>query len=64
MAELFLRNDLPACKAQRAMLQATRAGAAGVEGLGRTAASGMQPGNANRDLLKALLKSKPWPPVY
>jgi hypothetical protein len=24
----------------------------------------MQPGNANRDLLKALLKNKPWPPVY
>ena len=64
MAELFLRNDLPACKAQRVMQQATRAGAAGVEDLARTAASGRQPGNANRDLLKALLKNKPWPPVY
>lgn len=66
VADLFLRNDLSGCSAQELAARATEAGARGVEDLGRAGASGRQPQNSSRDLLRRLKRGVRglWPSLY
>ena len=64
VASLYLRNRHSAAATQVLAEKATKAGASGVEDLAGAGASGRHPKNAQRDIMRKLLKHSNCPPVY
>lgn len=64
IGDLFLGNEVSAQRARDLIEDARLAGAAGVADLAAAGSGGRHPGNTHRDLLRAFLKNKGWPPPY